>query len=85
MVPDPSKVETLFRLQPRQRGIWIIFIREDSEWRRKPLSIWPGDLRFPNFSDVTPKLCKHVRDHFPSGHPLLDSRVTNQVAPEAEF
>jgi len=45
----------------------------------------PGDLRFPNFSDVTTKLSKHVRDQFPSGHPLLDSRVTNQVAPEAVF
>ena len=44
-----------------------------------------GDLRFPNFSDVTTKLSKHVRDQFPSGHPLLDSRVTNQVAPEAVF
>ena len=29
-----------------------------------------GDLRFTNFSDVTPKLCKHVRDQFASGHPL---------------
>ena len=45
----------------------------------------PGDLRFPNFNDVTTKLSKHVRDQFPSGHRLLDSRVTNQVAPEAVF
>ena len=44
----------------------------------------PGDLRFPNFSDVTTKLRKHVRDQFHSRDPLLDSRVTNQVAPENE-
>ena len=48
-------------------------------------ALHPGDLRFPNFSDVTTKLSKHVRDQFPSGHPLLASRVTNQVAPEAVF
>ena len=38
-----------------------------------------------NFSDVTTKLSKHVRDQFASGHPLLDSRVTDQVASEAVF
>ena len=40
-------------------------------------------MRFPNFSDVTTKLDKHVRDQFASGHLLLDSRVTHQVASEA--
>ena len=45
----------------------------------------PGDLRFPNFSDVTTKLSKHVRYQFPRGHPLLDSRLTNQVAPAKQY
>jgi len=45
----------------------------------------PGDLRFPNISDVTAKLSKHIREQFASGHALLDSRVTNRVASEAEF
>ena len=45
----------------------------------------PGDLRFPSLSDVTTKLNKRVRDQFTSGHPLLDSRVTDQVASEAVF
>ena len=45
----------------------------------------PGHLRFPNLSDVTTKLNKHARDQFASGHPLLDSRVTDQVASEAVF
>ena len=47
---------------------------------RLPSKQYPGDLRFQNFS--TTKLSKHVRHQFPSGHPLLYSRVTNQVAPE---
>ena len=38
----------------------------------------PGDLRFPNFSDVTTKPNIHVR-----GHPLLGSHVTDRVASEA--
>ena len=46
---------------------------------------YPGDQRFPNFSDVTTTLNKHVNDQFASGHPLLDSRVTDQVASEAVF
>ena len=53
----------------------------------------PGNLRFPDFSDVTTKLKdfsdvttklnKHVRDQFASGHPLLDSG--DKVASEAVF
>ena len=39
-----------------------------------------GDLRFPNFSDVTTKLNKHVRNQFVSGRPLLDSSVSDRVA-----
>ena len=46
----------------------------------------PGHLRFPNLSDVTTKLSKHVRDQFASGHPFFYSRVTtDQVAYEAVF
>ena len=45
----------------------------------------PGDLRFQNFSDVTTKLSKHARDQLARNHPVLDSRVTDQVAFEAIF
>ena len=31
------------------------------------------------------KLSKHVRDQFAGGHPLLDSRVTDQVASEGVY
>ena len=60
----------LFRLELRQR---------------KLICTHPGDLRFPSASDFTTKLNKHVCDQFVSGHSLLDSHVSNQMASEAVF
>ena len=63
-------------------GIWCIEKANDTHIGYNQPS---GDLRFANFSDVTTTLNKHARNQFASGHPLLDSRLTDQVASEAVF